>query len=1068
MNSINGSENRPENKGRPQSARSHDDWEDWEDDEVVTPIMDDEQDLIENIVFPAPPQATSKRMSRRASKPRYSVQQLRRLHSRKRQQNQNARAGIKVVTDMTQFRTQNRYVRDALRPEAPAGKFVDAAALKALEGDPNSASVGNWNWLKKKSPSSATPTPTKSPMALSPEDRPIVIGISLPPDAPHGNASTDAHALMLPTPLDATAHPDRFRTENPFAASTNADSGSSLNQQRSVWSPDTPETTSSLFHSPHRSSSIYSQAVTIGTNLTRDAPPMPAVPETYQKQERLISLDFGTVNSQNEPPPSTRPTQQSPKPQFQIASPSKAESHAPLSTSTTFLEDDTATALRKDEKSKAESRSPGSAETQTRGWWDHVVTPFTDKTSPLREALQKSHQQLFVTKESVTAANTAKSQQSPRHEETAPEAPSTKFVSGLPSSPRPSPKGMTAPIVKIPTPRRTPSPFMASRTPSPASTSRSTTPRLGQQNVKGMHLTPNPHESPLPDQPPPYSPPDKQTEVRYRAVFPAGHPLHQLYPPSPRPVSPAMAGTMSSQGAINLTDIPLTPAPACTALPGRQPGAYLPQDHFHAASGPENRVERERRRHEKEEIVARKMGGFWRGRGCMPNSGCFGRSGREGRKRRRVCFGVCCAVLSIIILVIVLCVTLIPRNSAPVEIDSIFVNLTNFPPMPTGILSIVGPDNRAAVTGCTRPSTVWSCSLPKEDHESVAPFRGNQPNFFMQIQWDNNTREPWNVPNGEAPRAGRDNDSRKRDEHMGGGIFARAKAILDTRQDARGFSPTPEPPSFQEMWFLGNTTDGIESEHKGGEPTPFYISILTSAKDSVGTNVLNRRQGRDNQNVSDIFASLPNPVLEDDGTAGPARFYPEAIHQPVRLYDRGLDSEHYAFYTYFDRSIYLKSVSVLGSGNDTDLTDVPLDEDGGSTRREASFLVTWSQTRFLVQMWTRKENSTRLLSGPDRTEERAEPTGRPGTMPYPVTIKMDTHGGQPKEKLVWHWQIDARQRIDTSDPRLIMNDISFGSPIVNPRSRNDTSFGGFDGGTGGCRCEWTNFMERIRSEPGDS
>jgi hypothetical protein len=529
-----------------------------------------------------------------------------------------------------------------------------------------------------------------------------------------------------------------------------------------------------------------------------------------------------------------------------------------------------------------------------------------------------------------------------------------------------------------------------------------------------------------------------------------------------------MAGTMSSQGAINLTDIPLTPALGGSGLPQRQPGAFLPQDHFHAAPGPENRIERERRRHEKEEVVARKMGGFWKGRGCMPKNGCFGRSGREGRKRRRVCFGVCCAVLSIIVLIIVLCVVLIPRTSTPVDIDSIFVNLTNFPPMPTGVLSVVGPDNRAAVTGCTRPSTVWSCSLPKEEHESVAPFKGNQPNFIMQVQWDNNTREPWNVPNGEAPRPGRGRSDRRRAESMVGSIFARAKSMLDNRQDTRGFTPNPEPPSFQEMWFLGNSTDGVVSEDKGGEPTPFYISILKSGEDNVGPNVLNKRQDRDDRNISDIFAGLPDPVLEDDGTAGPARFYPEALHQPVRLYDRGLDSEHYGFYTYFDRSIYLKSVSVLGSGNDTDLTDVPLDEDGGSTRREANFIVTWSQTRFLVQMWTRRENSTRLLPGRNRTEDGGEPTGRPGTMPYPVTIKMDTHGGRPGEKLVWHWQVDTRQRIDTSDPKLIMNDISFGSPIVNPRARNDTSFGGFDGGTGGCRCEWTNFMERVRSEPNES
>ncbi len=52
------------------------------------------------------------------------------------------------------------------------------------------------------------------------------------------------------------------------------------------------------------------------------------------------------------------------------------------------------------------------------------------------------------------------------------------------------------------------------------------------------------------------------------------------------------------------------------------------------------KAERRRRRHEKEDAVARKVGGFWRGRGCIPASGCYGRPGREGRKRRRICLGV--------------------------------------------------------------------------------------------------------------------------------------------------------------------------------------------------------------------------------------------------------------------------------------------------------------------------------------------------------------------------------------------------------------------------------------------
>ncbi|KAM0502534.1 hypothetical protein ACHAPB_004636 [Verticillium nonalfalfae] len=517
---------------------------------------------------------------------------------------------------------------------------------------------------------------------------------------------------------------------------------------------------------------------------------------------------------------------------------------------------------------------------------------------------------------------------------------------------------------------------------------------------------------------------------------------------------------MSSRGGISLTDIPLTPAAGTSAMPTRQPGTYLPQEHLTAATGPGQEVERERRRHEKEEVVARKIGGFWRGRGCMPSNGCFGRSGREGRKRRRVCLGVCCGSILLIVLVVVLCVTLIPRGQTAVEVPSIFVNLTDFPPMPTGPLTVIGPDNSAAITGCTQPTTIWSCALPKEEHDSVAPFRPNQPSFFMQIQYNNDTNEPWNIPNGSPPRPDR---GRTREPRGGGGLVARARAALMRRQDGQAFNPSPAPPSFEEMYFLGNTTDGIISDDKAGEPTPFYFSILDTVNGTVGSNVLSKRQ--DFNLPSDFPVDLPEPALNEDGSAAPATFMPKAFQQPIRLYDRGLDTEHYGFYTYFKRSIYLRSVTVLNGtdpsrGGDGE-SNVPLDEDGGARLSEASFIVTWTQTRFLVQIWTRRENTTQLLSERGRFDTGSgEATDRPGTMPYPITVTMDTHGGQPLEKVVWHWKVDSRQRIDTSDPKLIANNIGFGGTLVNPRARNDTSFGGFDGGDGGCKCEWVNFLDK--------
>lgn len=1044
--------------------RETDDWEEWEDDEVDTPINDDEQTLIiEKDALPSPLRPV-KSTAARATQARYSVQKPRRLKSRQRQKAQNAKAGIRLITDMSALR-RNQLVQELTSPERPRGKFVDAAALRALEGEPSSASVGNWNWLKKRSAKSPpmgneSAVSTRSPQGpdLSPDDRPIVIGISLPSElADRGNASTTADAAaMLATPLDYySAHPARMPPHTNRADSDRHVTPLTPSQMKSVWSPDTPDTTSP-FQSPRPGSSVYSQATGFGATADRDAPPVPTVPRAYQNQERLVDID--PPNTGNASDDGTSPC-------------------------TLFEEDNTAvTRSPQSIKAKEPSRSPGSAQTQTRGWWDHVITPFTDKTSPLREAQESSCATNGPMSREQTTRDVPSEQPTPNKMEAEAEKAAV-FRPGLPVSPRPSPRSDHTPIVRVPTPRRSPSPFLAHhRALSAASSSRSATPQLGMPLMGGGAHTEKsiPAAEPSPrtpsEHPPPYSPPYRQKPVRYRAVFPAGHPLQGLYPPSPGPVSPAIVGTMSSQAADTMSDIPLTPAPGTSApLPPRLPGTYLPQEHFLASGAPESRTERERRRHEKEDIVARKAGGLWRGRGCIPASGCFGRSGREGRKRRRVWLGACGAVVAIV-LTIVLCVTLIPRGGGDArEVESIFVNLTNFPPMPTGVMTVVGPDNSAAVTGCTQPTTIWSCSLPKEDHESAAPFQPNQPEFIMQIQWDNSTREAWNIPNGEPPRPGNESRDASRKARRSGGFITRARDAIRRRRDRRGFNPIPSPPSFEEMFFLGKETDGIVSDDKAGEPTPFYISMLTDRENTAGPNAVSKRQNDsdsdsdpDADSGSGFIVNLPDPDLNQDGTAAPAKFMPRAFQQPVRLYDRGLPTEHYGFYTYFKRSLFLKSVSVLNnsgiSRGGTGEGNVPLDENGGVSRTEANFIVTWTQVRFLVQIWTRRDGSTQLLSdgtsGAGASDDGGASIGRPGTMPYPVTITMDTHGGVPGGKFVWHWPVDARQRIDTSSPQLIANNIGFGGAVVNPRRDNDTSFGGFDGGKGGCKCEWVNFVER--------
>ncbi|PTB81615.1 hypothetical protein M440DRAFT_1396778 [Trichoderma longibrachiatum ATCC 18648] len=153
------------------------------------------------------------------------------------------------------------------------------------------------------------------------------------------------------------------------------------------------------------------------------------------------------------------------------------------------------------------------------------------------------------------------------------------------------------------------------------------------------------------------------------------------------------------------------------------------------------------------------------------------------------------------------------------------------------------------------------------------------------------------------------------------------------------------------------------------------------------------------------------------------------------------------------------AVRALRAVNDSSQGNVPADEDGGCSETEANHLVTWAETRMLVQIWTRKLNSTASLLEGDDDEHIDDSTEliKPGTMPYPVTVTLDTHGGDPDHKVVWEWPMDDRQKLNTSAPELLANKMDVGGTWINHRGSGNAKFGGFDGGTGGCKCQWVNW-----------
>jgi hypothetical protein len=430
---------------------------------------------------------------------------------------------------------------------------------------------------------------------------------------------------------------------------------------------------------------------------------------------------------------------------------------------------------------------------------------------------------------------------------------------------------------------------------------------------------------------------------------------------------------------------------------------------------------------------------------------CFGKRGNKKRlSKKRKCCCCCLCLLFLLVAIVVTATTLaivLTRRHKGNSNSSIWVNITGYPPVPTGFLTVARPNLVSNVSGCVNPAAMWSCAVPKEQQNSILPNNPDQPNFLINIRYDSTNSSS-----------------------TGNSIYV----------------PSPGPPSLDEQNFLGNTTDH-NAQPFAGETTPFFISFNPPASSAGGTTRRMRVMKRQSSattatssgsstsainTIPNIATAIPIPSTNPDGTALPANLLPFPAYQPLRLYNRGSDNEHYGFYTYFDRSIFLRDVTVQ-NGSEQLQGEVPEDANGGSTEAGATARCTWSDTRFLVQIWTRK-NSTQLLapqSGsvvPTPTSANASTTFvRPGNFPYPITVTLDRRGGSLTTKMLYCIGMDDREHIEVNMRQFTREDRAFQGTPVNPAAGPFTSIpvttaeggpGGIDGGSGGCSCQWQNFQ----------
>jgi hypothetical protein len=589
--------------------------------------------------------------------------------------------------------------------------------------------------------------------------------------------------------------------------------------------------------------------------------------------------------------------------------------------------------------------------------------------------------------------------------------------------------------------------------------------------------------------PPPYSPPSAKAKIpRYVGIMP---PSHQSVPYSPGPISPDAQRSMNPGGGLPMSQIH-QPAPTFITfnttypaeLPPRPIAACVSLSDLENPVEVRHKAEIRRKRQEQEDALAYKAGGLWRGRGCFPKHGCMGRSGSVGRTRRRWYIGISTSLVLMIVLVVVLA-TQLTRRGDQTPVQSQWLNLTGYPPMPTGISTIARPDLASAVTACVQPSSLWSCALPQEDQAANSPNNPDQPNFRLEIRFRNGTVDA----NGTLPVSSRNNKRAPYSRRM----------VLNRRQNDPFtnslFEPAPAAPSLAEQNFIGNTTDNTSFPF-GGEATPFFFTFLSSnpSAPEAFNDTKQSSERRLRRQTGSGVGSIPSPAVLSDGTAAPANLLPNnplPFSQPVMLYNRGLETEHYGFYTYFDRSIFVKSSLQFNSSASANRTGSDADNsNGGSSKQDADLRCTWAQTRFLVQIWTNAKfggqllpsvNGTGSSSGPangrqgDRSnsdKSSATDFTRPGSFPYPVSVTLDRHGGDASKKGVYCYGMDGQQRIVVSEKKLVAELREAGGTLINAASgffskpAGDDGFdakaGGIDGGTGGCGCQWRNWAGNGR------
>jgi hypothetical protein len=850
---------------------------------------------------------------------------------------------------------------------------------------------------------------SKSWQDISPWDRRIPIGISVPTDSVSDFSAFNGSRLRSGS--DATL-------VTPNIIITPADA------MKSVWSPDTPFTESD--YTP----SAYSRYAFNSNSTDPTAPPVPALPAGVTDSSGIRINSESRAEKASASNHNRNDTLDSNGTAFEEDYDPK-RSQRIMSTGTVFEEDDTPLRERTVEAPITIDTSLVPTPRRSQGWWNFITTPFVmtpntavfppnghkNETTPAVPTVPSNYGIHHDMSSGDFHANMDTAQEARGIAQVTPSDTQSTAVNTAATASSQSQQPTTVPDHSVASPL---SAMSASPVISTAAIGTVLMPRQVTEQSSTININ--------------IELQDRRTNaasqtVNANANFP---PAGNSNTSSPAPQS----GTTHLKSSQSTQSLPFF------APPPSQPAksSHFSYDHGSRSSSQGSSPDLKGQKQKSHRKVCDIMGFLTLSKRKRQNK----QDDKKKKKKKGWCFwGCCCCLVFLILLAILIPLVVVltrKSNDKPVETpgspgtqpdqtgNSGWLNLPNYPPIPTGVSTIAQPEAVEEESGCVAPTTLWSCALPKELQDSVKPNKPDQPNFRIQITYDNGTTTTPSAKRAANP--------------VSAGAFIRSH-LLKMRALP---SSSPAPPSDADRSFLGKTTDGNVAPFEG-EATPLFITFQDSKK--MTSRLFKRAAANDPTNITGV---IPPPLFESDGTAAAANLLPLPSAQPLRLYNRGADNEHYGFYTYFDRSIFLKQINGTNRGGN------PADTDGGSPKSAANLRCTFSETRFLVQIWTRSKTSKPLLQGSSQTGP--DSTKRPGTFSYPVTVTLDRHGGNAAKKNLYCYQMESDGTIQDKESKkgFQFEDRAFGGNLVNGTQGRPIVTGPIDGGTGGCRCQWQNWL----------